>query len=220
MTGNDSSVWDKVYAGFSGDRFSVWKEKPTSFVVEKIPFLKGENVVKILDAGCGDGRNLFALAQEGFDVFGVDSSIEACKRARRVKEMFPNTIVEQLDLKNLQFENEFDAVLCDFVTIHIEDIDSVVANFQKALREKGLLLIEFISKEDESYGKGKKVENDSFVEDGVFHRFYSEEEVKNVLGSFEILEMKSEKHLDPGHGKYHRTEPHFHHSIYVLARKK
>ena len=33
--------------------------------------------MKVLDAGCGGGRNLIYLLRSGFDVFGVDQSSES-----------------------------------------------------------------------------------------------------------------------------------------------
>ena len=38
--------------------------------------------MKVLDAGCGSGRNLIFLMRAGFDVWGVDESEEAIARRR------------------------------------------------------------------------------------------------------------------------------------------
>jgi tellurite methyltransferase len=40
--------------------------------------------MRILDAGCGAGRNLVYLLREGFDVQGVDASAEAIDEVRRL----------------------------------------------------------------------------------------------------------------------------------------
>jgi tellurite methyltransferase len=40
--------------------------------------------MKVLDAGCGAGRNLVYLLREGFDVWGVDESVEAIARVRQL----------------------------------------------------------------------------------------------------------------------------------------
>jgi SAM-dependent methyltransferase len=39
--------------------------------------------MRILDAGCGEGRNLVYLMREGFDVWGIDESSPAIEAARR-----------------------------------------------------------------------------------------------------------------------------------------
>jgi SAM-dependent methyltransferase len=40
--------------------------------------------MRVLDAGCGAGRNLVFLLREGFDVWGVDESAEAVAQTRRL----------------------------------------------------------------------------------------------------------------------------------------
>src|ERR1051325_1769978 len=40
--------------------------------------------MKVLDAGCGTGRNLIFLMRAGFDVSGVDKSVEAIAAVRRL----------------------------------------------------------------------------------------------------------------------------------------
>ena len=45
--------------------------------------LKGtfEGKIKLLDAGCGEGRNLKYFINNGFDIYGVDSNPMAIKMA-------------------------------------------------------------------------------------------------------------------------------------------
>jgi SAM-dependent methyltransferase len=40
--------------------------------------------MRVLDAGCGSGRNLIYLFRQGFDVWAVDESAEAVARVRRL----------------------------------------------------------------------------------------------------------------------------------------
>jgi SAM-dependent methyltransferase len=40
--------------------------------------------MRVLDAGCGAGRNLVYLLREGFDVWGVDESADAIARVRQL----------------------------------------------------------------------------------------------------------------------------------------
>jgi SAM-dependent methyltransferase len=40
--------------------------------------------MRVLDAGCGAGRNLVYLLRAGFDVWGVDESADAIERVRRL----------------------------------------------------------------------------------------------------------------------------------------
>jgi len=64
--------------------------------------LKGRMVpgMRVLDAGCGTGRNLVYLLQSGFEVFGVDESSEALAQTRRLA----NELAPHLPLDNFRAE--------------------------------------------------------------------------------------------------------------------
>ena len=49
-------------------------------------FLRGRirEGMRVLDAGCGGGRNLVLLLREGFDVWGVDANAEAIAQVRQL----------------------------------------------------------------------------------------------------------------------------------------
>jgi tellurite methyltransferase len=48
--------------------------------------------MRILDAGCGSGRNLVYLLREGFEVFGVDSDARAIEATRRLAASIAPTL--------------------------------------------------------------------------------------------------------------------------------
>lgn len=58
------------------------------------------NGMKVLDAGCGAGRNLVFLMRAGFDVWGVDESPDAIARVRRLAR----TIAPRLDAERFRVE--------------------------------------------------------------------------------------------------------------------
>jgi SAM-dependent methyltransferase len=76
--------------------------------------------MKILDAGCGGGRNLFYLAQAGFEVSAVDQSSQAVETVRRRLERLeieiPSERLRVESLEELSFpDGAFDAVLASAV---------------------------------------------------------------------------------------------------------
>lgn len=74
--------------------------------------------IKLLEVGCGSGANLWALAREGFDVYGSDLSSEAIHLSRGMLESFDCTAhLEAGDMINLAYEEDFfDAVLDVFAS--------------------------------------------------------------------------------------------------------
>lgn len=76
--------------------------------------------MRILDAGCGSGRNLVYFMREGFDVCGVDISPEAIAHvrslARALAPRLPEENFRREPVEKMSFEGEsFDAVLSSAV---------------------------------------------------------------------------------------------------------
>ncbi len=82
--------------------------------------LKGrfEPSMKILDAGCGGGRNLRYFMRSGYDVYGVDPSPGSIKQVRELAEkLAPTTVPTNFRVAHVEdsaFEpGTFDVVICN-----------------------------------------------------------------------------------------------------------
>jgi len=86
---------------------------------------------RILDAGCGEGRNLRWFAGFGYDIWGIDMDVERLSIAR---EIFPN-LKENLmhaRLSEIPFPDaHFDHIICSAVLHFAEDEN----HFYKMLSE-------------------------------------------------------------------------------------
>ncbi len=60
---------------------------------------------KVLDAGCGSGRNLLYLLREGYEVFAADSDPEAIATVRELAPHLPATNFRVEPLEALTFED-------------------------------------------------------------------------------------------------------------------
>ena len=70
---------------------------------------------KVLDAGCGTGRNLVFLMRAGFDVWGVDESPDAIARVRQLAA----SIATRLEHDRFRVERIEAMSLEDLSLIHI-----------------------------------------------------------------------------------------------------
>ncbi len=66
--------WGKIFAAPEMQRL-----KPNPEFLALLPELKQAGVRRVLDAGCGVGRQLVPLAQQGFQVVGVDREAAALR---------------------------------------------------------------------------------------------------------------------------------------------
>lgn len=104
---------------------------------------------RILDAGCGGGRNMHWFINNGIEIFGIDSSEAAILNLKNVYAFLPKENLQICSIENLPFEdNYFDHVISSAVLHFAES----VAHFKKMLEEmirvlkpKGFLFIRMTS---------------------------------------------------------------------------
>src|ERR1700751_4915994 len=73
--------------------------------------------MRILDAGCGSGRNLVYFLREGYEVFAIDPDVQAVESVRTLARMFApalpksNFLVEAVE--SMSFDDAWaDVVIC------------------------------------------------------------------------------------------------------------
>lgn len=109
--------------------------------------------MRVLDAGCGGGRNLVYLLREGYEVFGVDASAEAVQHVRSVAA----TLAPGLDAGNfrveaieaMSFPEEFADVVISNAVLHFARDDAhfeaMVRAMWRVLRPGGMLFCRLAS---------------------------------------------------------------------------
>jgi SAM-dependent methyltransferase len=99
---------------------------------------------RILDIGCGSGRDMAELQRQGFDAYGVDATPEFVNLAQKTHPTLAGRIQEgALPDLGLPFNGEFDGVLCSAVLMHIDTADLLNAalSIKNCLKVNGRLLI-------------------------------------------------------------------------------
>jgi ubiquinone/menaquinone biosynthesis C-methylase UbiE len=94
-------IWDSIARGWTG-----WRHETRDDIKE---FTKEWRKGKILDVGCGNGRNLLHFAKLGFDAYGVDFSSEMIKQAENLFKKNEISIKKNhlivADMTSLPFED-------------------------------------------------------------------------------------------------------------------
>jgi ubiquinone/menaquinone biosynthesis C-methylase UbiE len=182
------------------------QEEPDELVVRFLASLKKKNEkARVLDLGCGAGRNLTYAASQKFEAHGVDMSetgLNLTKERLRKRKLEAHILKGDMNLLPY-VDSCFDAVVCLFTIYHqnLKGIRTTVSEVHRILKKGGLLLTNFQSKRSHMYGKGMEVEKDTFLrqdgpEKGVVHHFMDGEEVARLFKNFkkvdiELLEQKS-----------------------------
>ena len=116
--------------------------------VDRIVSTIGPAPRRILDAPCGAGRHSLELARRGYDVVGIDfnpkvlAAAQATARARGLAAEF-----QQHDLRHLDANEEFDAVLCLWTSIGYfsdDENEQALLNLAKAVKPGGTLILDAV----------------------------------------------------------------------------
>lgn len=117
--------------------------------------LKGRIVpgMRILDAGCGEGRNLVYFLQEDYEVFAVDRSEQAIHKVRNLALELNNELPEDQfrlePVEKLSFANDtFDVVISCAVLHFAEDerhFQRMVSEMWRVLKPGGLFFARLAS---------------------------------------------------------------------------
>jgi SAM-dependent methyltransferase len=95
--------------------------------------------MRVLDAGCGFGRNLVHLLREGAEVFAIDANAEGVEHVRKLAAMLaPQLPAENFvvgAVEKMPFENDFaDVVICNSVLHFARDEEHFLAMVEELWR--------------------------------------------------------------------------------------
>ena len=113
---------------------------------------------RLLSAGCGAGKYDGLLIEAGHTVLGIDLSEGMLRRAR---ERYPGIRYEKKSLQEMDYQGEFDGVICVDALEHVfpEDWPVIMRGFREALKPGGVLYFTLdVSATDdleEAYEKGR-----------------------------------------------------------------
>jgi tellurite methyltransferase len=108
---------------------------------------------RVLDAGCGDGRNLVFFLRDGFDCYAIDREPAAVERVRALAAaLAPSLPADRIahgDLERLPWPDaSMDAVVCSAV-LHFADDEAqfgrIVTELWRVLAPDGLLFARLAS---------------------------------------------------------------------------
>ncbi|MFH0952184.1 MAG: class I SAM-dependent methyltransferase [Patescibacteria group bacterium] len=178
--------WNKAYK-----EKKVLQKPVLPIIEEAVDLFKERKFRKILDLGFGTGRHTIYLAQQGFTVFGVDTSQEGLNITEgRLKMEGLKASLSVHDAGSLPYGINFiDAIVSTYVIHHgsKEDINIYFKEIKRVLKRSGLLVLTLLSTKDGFYGQGKETEKNTFlgvpdVDSDVLHHLFTKNEVEGYSG--------------------------------------
>jgi len=195
-------------------RSSVEQKKWAQELIANL-ILKGYK--RALDVGCGDGKVTAEVAKRlpNGSVLGIDNSEEMIHFARKKfpTRRYPNLTFEIMDVRNLNFKNEFDIIISNACLHWIIDHLAVLKGIKDGLKQYGKTILQMagrksgmkVTKIVERIIKAEKW-NKYFTEFSSPYRFYGPEEYKKWLDLVGLkakrVELKAEGMIFKGEEEF------------------
>lgn len=184
-----SEYWDRFY-GKRGRHSS----SPSTFAVKATSRIKKANLKRVLDLGCGDGVDAVLFAESGCNVVCTDFSKKAIKTTRK------NALKQKVKIKALvhdmtkpfKFNDESFDVVFAHLSLHYFDDETtakVFSEITRILKIGGLLFVKVKSIDDPLYGKGEKVDENTF-KFGHTRHFFSQKYLLELTKQYKTIYLQ------------------------------
>lgn len=183
---NHIAVWDATYKKLKGKEF-LWSDIPE--IEDFVAMALEEKAVRILDAGCGDGKNLSELIRfSQFYCVGCDNSpsaLKVCERevSNRNKKLIKNGKIDEkrlhefclieCPLHRMPFlDNHFDATICIDVINHNTEPYKIFEELKRVVKSNGLIYFSLFNIEDEIISSNQHKDEMMQIQGGIKDREY------------------------------------------------
>ena len=178
---NVRQFYNNNYEKFDNSRYSIWKAV-RNFV---------DNIAEdslVLDAGCGNGKNMLYMQARDIKVIGIDF----CDRLLNIcKEKVLN--VKYADVRNIPFENNtFDYVISIAVIHHLSiesDRRKAIDEMLRVCKPNGKILVSVWALEQDKNSRFKFTLGDNIVKWDDTTRYYhihNKDTITDLLQSYNV----------------------------------
>jgi len=176
---------NRAYYDEYADHFQ-WRTAALPMNAAYGPFLRQlPPYARILDAGCGPGRNAAAFLSHGYRVTAIDASPAMVQLAKR-----RGVNAHEMTFQQMTFCRQFDGIWAGASVLHVPhaEIPEVLSRFARALNPQGVLYVSL-----------KEGQSERIDEDGRFFSYFTLDEFSDLLtssGLFKVLKAWKKNGLD------------------------
>jgi len=150
----------------------------------------------VLDCGAGGKMPpLYVFRRCGFETCGIDASEEEIRKARIFCEHRGIDLnIEKGDMRDLPFGDlSFSFAYSHNTIFHMpkREIAASMKEMKRVLKRDGILYVNFLSVDDNEFGRGRKVGEGEFIQDEcggeTLHSYFENDEPNQYFDGFDIL---------------------------------
>tara|TARA_B100000767_G_C19774631_1_gene541861 strand:+ start:4550 stop:5182 length:633 start_codon:yes stop_codon:yes gene_type:complete len=150
------SYWNKFY------KKKIISDESTfaKFTYAKIKNQKG----KILDIGCGNGRDSFFFNKKGYEVTAIDISQKAIQKNSKKKR--ERLSFKKFDIGSDKEVGKFEIIYCRFFLHTVDQFleKKLIELIKKSKKENTIVFFEFRNFKDKIFGKFKSSDHNKVIE--------------------------------------------------------
>jgi len=166
------SFYDENAETFIRDTLSVDMSAVMGSFVEHLP-----SEGRVMDAGCGSGRDIRSFLEKGFQVTAFDASAAMVNNATQ----FSGIDVRHATFSDLTDKDEYDGIWCCASLLHVAEAEfaDAITRLTQALKPGGVIYLSF------KYGAGERVSRGRYFFD------HTEESLADALRFLPELKIVS-----------------------------
>lgn len=207
--------WDNLFKKYGK---SILNYSADSWVLSNLDVLGSANGF-IVDAGCGDGRHLFEIAEKGWDIIGIDYSdtvLSELKEKMAEKKLSSQCRLIKADLhESILSKDSCNGGICVDVLSIVDFPEKVLKNLHFYAKQGSIFLITLQNTLDETCGQGQLIPNNSqesfqYLFNNITYRFFTKNGILKLIekNAWQILDITEYSRKDPPH--IHRPLAHEH----------
>lgn len=201
--------WNKVYRE-KIDKYKYYNVVLPHEDISKVErFFRKNKVSRVLDLGCGVGRNMIPLIEKGYSLSGIDIAEDGVRKLETIleeKKLKADLYIGNI-LKKLPFDNNyFDAIISVQVLQHGTEgqILNTISEIKRIIRPKGFIFITLCGRISNGHIRHCLVKTAKIIaprtyqptkgdETGLTHFIYNKALIKKHYRDFKILDLWKDK---------------------------
>lgn len=145
---------------------------------------------KLLEIGCGSGRDVLFMIENNYNVIAIDGSKNMIEEAKKIHSELKERLFHRILPNDLEFDNKFDGIYSISTLMHLskDDLKKTLSKIYSLLNQNGKFLMSVSLFRDD-------IDKDGFDDKGRFFLLLSLEEWIKICEEvgFRIVETKRNK---------------------------
>lgn len=188
-------LWENAYA----EKRDVFGKEPSRFAKRCIDLIV-TSPAKMLDIGCGEGRDSVFFANQGYTVTGIDFSENAILHAREQYSSITGLdfSVCDISLDPLPYRSSSFQVVYSHLGLHYFDdqtTDKVFKEIRRVLAPQGVLAFNVKSVKDYKYNEGTRIEDNYYISNNHARHFFDKEYTLKKLAKYSVVSISESRYL-------------------------